>query len=289
MGSKIDIMEKIAFIINPFSAKKEYQTFLDKLKKNIPHPNYIVSQSIEHTHQFMEQQWESVDIFVAVGGDGTISTIAQKLINTDKILGIYPAGSGNGFANETGFTKNISTLLSKLQQKTYEQIDTFLVNDKLSINVSGVGFDGEVAKRFEKTNRGFKNYIKTSIHTFFDFNPITIQFGDEHKKYNGKYMMINIANTRQFGNHAYIAPNAKTTDGMVDMVLVKKFSAWYSLFFAIKMFSKTLKTGKYIDYLRLSNIEFEIDTNTWHVDGEYTAVSSPIKIKVLPKSLKILK
>jgi diacylglycerol kinase family enzyme len=35
--------------------------------------------------------------------------------------------------------------------------------------------------------------------------------------------MMNIANTRQFGNNAYIAPHASKSDGLVDMVLVKKF------------------------------------------------------------------
>ena len=130
-------MEKVVFIINPFSAKRNYQPFLDSLKQKVSNPNYYISDSVEGTEKFIEDHFENTEIFVAIGGDGTISSVAQKIIHTDKILAIFPAGSGNGFSNETNFHKNLDELLEKIQQKKSRQIDTFMVNDKLSINVSG--------------------------------------------------------------------------------------------------------------------------------------------------------
>ncbi|SIT98152.1 lipid kinase, YegS/Rv2252/BmrU family [Epilithonimonas bovis DSM 19482] len=280
---------RAAFIINPFSAKKNYQPFLDSLCKKTDQPLYLISQSLEDTDHFIRENWEKVDIFVAVGGDGTISVVAQKLINTEKILAVFPAGSGNGFSNETNFNKNISRLLDKIKAKKYREIDTFMVNEHFSINVSGTGFDGKVVKEFEKTNRGFKNYIKVSIKTFFNYKPIKIKFLSEgYKSYNGKYLMLNIANTRQFGNNAYIAPMASKSDGLVDLVLVKKFPLTYSPFFAFRMFTKRLKDDDYVTYLPVSEIEFKVSTKTWHIDGEFKKIKSPIHIKVLPKSLRIL-
>jgi len=280
---------KFAFIINPYSAKKNYQPFLESLSKRVENPLYIVSKSLEDTDDFIRRVWNDVDIFVAVGGDGTISVVAQKLINTSKILAVFPAGSGNGFSNETNFNKNISRLLEKIEEKKFREIDTFMVNEHFSINVSGTGFDGKVVKEFEKTSRGFKNYIKVSIQTFFNYKPIKIKFLEEdHKQYNGKYLMLNIANTRQFGNNAYIAPMASKSDGLVDLVLVKKFPLTYSPFFAFRMFTKRLKDDDYVTYLPVSEIEFKVNTKTWHIDGEFKKIKSPIHIKVLPKSLRIL-
>ena len=280
---------KFAFIINPYSAKKNYQPFLDSLTKKVNNPLYIISRSLEDTDEFIKKHWDDVDVFVAVGGDGTISVVAQKLINTEKILAVFPAGSGNGFSNETNFNKNISRLLEKIEAKKSREIDTFMVNEHFSINVSGTGFDGKVVKEFEKTNRGFKNYIKVSIKTFFNYKPIKIKFLEEdYKQYNGKYLMLNIANTRQFGNNAYIAPMASKSDGLVDLVLVKKFPLTYSPFFAFRMFTKRLKDDDYVTYLPVSEIEFKVNTKTWHIDGEFKKIKSPIHIKVLPKSLRIL-
>ena len=282
-------MEKVAFIINPFSAKKNYQPFLASLKRKVQNPYYIISESIEDTQQYILNHFDEFDIFVAIGGDGTISTVAKHLINTEKILAIFPAGSGNGFSNETNFHKNLDELLENIKGKKSRKIDTFPVNDKLSINVSGTGFDGKVVKEFEKTERGFKNYIKVSIQTFFNYKPIKVKFLDEnYRQYNGKYLMLNIANTRQFGNNAYIAPKASKSDGLVDLVLVKKFPITYSPFFAFRMFTKRLKDDDYVTYLPVSEIEFKVSTKNWHLDGEFNKIKSPVHVKVLPKSLKIL-
>ncbi|WP_410687861.1 diacylglycerol/lipid kinase family protein [Chryseobacterium sp. LC2016-27] len=282
-------MEKVAFIINPFSAKKNYQPFLNELKNKVQDPLYYISESILGTDDFIQKHFNEVDIFVAIGGDGTISTVAKQLINTEKVLAIFPAGSGNGFSNETQFSKNLDELLDKLKAKKSRKIDTFTVNDRLSINVSGTGFDGKVVKEFEKTNRGFKNYIKVSLKTFFNYKPIKLKFFDEnYKQYNGKYLMVNIANTRQFGNNAYIAPMASKSDGLVDMVLVKKFPLTYSPLFAFRMFTKKLKEDDYITYLPVSEIEFKVNTKNWHLDGEFNKIRSPIHVKVQPSSLNIL-
>lgn len=282
-------MEKVAFIINPFSAKKNYQPFLNELKTKVKEPLYYISESILGTDDFIQKHFNDVDIFVAIGGDGTISTVARNLIDTEKVLAIFPAGSGNGFSNETQFSKNLDELIEKIKTKKSRKIDTFTVNDRLSINVSGTGFDGKVVKEFEKTNRGFKNYIKVSLKTFFKYKPIKVKFFDEqYKQYNGKYLMLNIANTRQFGNNAYIAPQASKSDGLVDMVLVKKFPLTYSPLFAFRMFTKKLKDDDYITYLPVSEIEFKVNTKNWHLDGEFNKIKSPIHIKVQPSSLNIL-
>lgn len=282
-------MEKVAFIINPFSAKKNYQPFLNELKTKIKDPLYYISESIPGTNEFIRMHLEDVDVFVAIGGDGTISTVAKNIIHTEKILAIFPAGSGNGFSNETKFSKNLDELLEKLKVRNSRKIDTFTVNGLLSINVSGTGFDGKVVKEFEKTTRGFKNYIKISLKTFFSYKPIKLKFlNEEYKQYNGKYLMVNIANTRQFGNNAYIAPQASKSDGLVDMVLVKKFPLTYSALFAFRMFTKKLKDDHYITYLPVSDVEFKVNTKNWHLDGEFNKIKSPVHVRVQPSSLNIL-
>lgn len=283
------IVENVAFIINPNSAKGNFEPFLNGLKKHLPNPNYYISESIKGTENFIDDNFEKTDIFVAVGGDGTISSVAKKIIHTKKILAIFPAGSGNGFSNETHFSKNLDELLQKIQAKNSRLIDTFTVNEKLSINVSGTGFDGKVVKEFEKTSRGFKNYIKVTLQTYFKYKPIKVKFFDEEFKiHNGKYLMLNIANTRQFGNNAYIAPQASKSDGLAEIVLVKKFPWHYSPVFAFRMFTKTLKEDDYLTYLSVAEISFKVNTQNWHVDGEFHKIKSPIHVKVQPKSLRVL-
>ena len=150
-------MQNVAFIINPFSAKKNYQPFLNSLQAKVENPLYLISKSITDTEDFIKENFEKIEVFVAIGGDGTISTVAKNLIHTDKILGIFPAGSGNGFSNETKFSKNLDELLAKIQKKNCKEIDTFTVNEKCSINGAGGWLDGAGIEAVWKKSRGFKN------------------------------------------------------------------------------------------------------------------------------------
>lgn len=279
---------RTAFIINPYSAKKNYQSFVAQLQQKVDNPLFLISKSLQHSEDFIKENWDDVDVFVAVGGDGTISTIARYLVNTDKILAVFPAGSGNGFARENHFDKNLDALLQKIKKGSVDQIDTFMVNDQMSINVSGVGLDGNIIEGFEGSKRGFSSYIKITLEKYFKFKSITVEFENDYKKFNGDYMMVNVANTRQFGNNAFIAPQADKKDGLVELALVKKFPLSAGLGFAYRMFTKGLKPSKYLQYISASEISFKVNSEAWHLDGEHHKIKSPVKIKVLPKSLKVL-
>ena len=282
-------MDDVVFILNPHSSNGKIQPIKDEILKFNPSAKCYVSESIEQMNIFIDEVFEDTQIFVAIGGDGTISTVAQRLINTDKILAIFPAGSGNGFSRETHFEKNFKQLFDKIKNRKSQKIDSFLVNDHFSINVSGTGFDGKVVKEFEKTNRGFQNYIRVTLQTFFSYKPIKVTFHTSgFEKFDGEYLMLNVANTRQFGNNAYIAPTADFSDGKLDVVLVKKFPVHYSALFAYRMFTKKLKDDDYIQYLSVGELEFSVDTTDWHIDGEFRKIPSPVRVKVQRESLRIL-
>lgn len=280
---------RVAFIINPKSSAKNHDKIIEQLRRQMPDATVFISASRQATDDFMEKMAAAVDIFVAVGGDGTISAVARNLVDTEKILAIFPAGSGNGFSNETHFSQNLEELLGKISRRETRLIDTFTVNGNLSVNVSGAGFDSAVVEEFEKTSRGFANYIKVSLQMFFRYKPITVAFHNpELKQYNGEYLMLNVANTRQFGNHAYIAPHASKSDGLAEVILVKKFPLHYAPGFAYRMFTKRLKNDRYITFLSRENLEVSVSTDSWHLDGDFHRIPSPVFIKVKPRSLKIL-
>lgn len=282
-------VQQVAFIINPKSARGNHGEFLRKLNLFWENPLCCISQSKEETADFIQTHWERVNIFVAVGGDGTISSVAENLVHSEKILAVYPAGSGNGFAREAGFSKNLNQLLRKIKQRNFQRVDTLLVNDFFFVNMAGAGYVGTVVKEFEKTNRGFRNYIKVCLQTYFSFNPVTVTFvKDTHPEWSGDYLMVNIANTRQYGNNAFIAPHADFADGLATIVLVKKFPLWYAPIFAGRLFRKKLKDDRFVKSFHSADIQLSVTSSAWHTDGEFRHIESPVHIKVLPASLKIL-
>ena len=86
-------MQKIAFIINPFSSKGNYQPLLEELKNKIENPLVYISDSINGTDDFIKNNWENVEVFVAIGGDGTISTVAKEVYDVtgagDTVISVF--------------------------------------------------------------------------------------------------------------------------------------------------------------------------------------------------------
>ena len=50
-----------------------------------------------------------VDVVVAVGGDGAVSQVVQRLAGTQVALGIVPMGTGNLLAGNLGIPKGRTT------------------------------------------------------------------------------------------------------------------------------------------------------------------------------------
>ncbi|MGS0747042.1 diacylglycerol/lipid kinase family protein [Halpernia sp. GG3] len=101
------------------------------MKSKIENPLVYISDSVEGTEKFIDDHFNSIDVFIAIGGDGTLSGVAKKILNTNKILGGFPAGSGNGFSKEVDFKKNLNGLLNKIETRNFRAIDTFSVNGHL--------------------------------------------------------------------------------------------------------------------------------------------------------------
>ena len=77
-------MQNVAFIINPFSAKKNYQPFLTSLKQKVENPLYIISKSIEDTEHFIQNNFEKIE---KIAGDNqTILDGVNELILIKKYL-----------------------------------------------------------------------------------------------------------------------------------------------------------------------------------------------------------
>jgi len=129
-------MSRLAFL------KRNLWKYKDEL-------DYTTFEDLNEFRVFMKKNLDNYDIFVAVGGDGTVNSLASELKGTGKILGVLPIGSGNGFAREMGFRKDIESLIECIRKKNPIDIDVLNINQRLCINVAGIGLDSFVAHDFQ--------------------------------------------------------------------------------------------------------------------------------------------
>jgi diacylglycerol kinase (ATP) len=285
--------KKSLFILNPYAgvipAKLIISKMLEARKNEL---SMFKSLSIDESGTHIKQSFDKYDIFIAAGGDGTVRTVASELVGSSKIFGVLPMGSGNGFAREFGFKPNIKSLLCDIRKSESVCIDVIELNDQICLNVAGVGLDSFVAHSFDKLKiRGLWSYVWVTFKNFFMLKPVNVTLridGEEPKEMN--LFVLSIANTRQFGNNAYIAPDAKPDDGIIDIVLMRPFPKVLAPLMVYRLFRGTLNNSKYVSYIKTDK-PFVIHTeeNRFHIDGEAIEFNGDVVVKIKKDVLNVLK
>ena len=285
--------KKSLFILNPYAGIIPVKIIIsEELKRRKNELSYFKSLSIDDSGSRIKQSFHRYDIFVAAGGDGTVRSVASELIGTDKILGVLPMGSGNGFAKELGFRTNIRSLLKDIKKAEKLQIDIIKINDMNCLNVAGIGLDSFVAHSFDRLKtRGFWSYAWVTMINFIRLKPVHIEIiPEDGEKTTEDLFVLTIANTRQFGNNAFIAPDARPDDGIIDLVMIRPFPKFMFPVFIYRLFRGTLKESKYVKYLKTDRpLTIRTSETKFHVDGEPVEIPGDVTVKVISNALSVLK
>ena len=277
------------FIINPIAGAKKLdsksliEAYL--LKNNL---EAIIELTKEKDHgkviakNFLAQGYEH---FVAVGGDGTINEIASQLINSGASLSIIPLGSGNGLARSLGIPMNFEEALKLVFSGKKLAIDVGLLNDRPFFFTTGVRFGAYCAEMFAKQShgRGFWNYIKVILKGYFNYVTNVSDFCGQEKQ----YFSITFANANQFGNNAFIAPDAIINDNLLDCSIIGPHPKLYGFYLGFLLMTKKIRSSKYVEYFRGSTFTLENKNKILlHIDGEYVEpFTNKIEAKILPNAL----
>jgi YegS/Rv2252/BmrU family lipid kinase len=282
---------KTIFILNPKAGIAGVSRFVSLLEKYKNEFDYCTFSNIDEFRHFIKSGKNNYDIFIAAGGDGTVNSLAAELIDSGKILGVLPIGSGNGFAREMGFRKKLRSLIKDIRAKESFEIDVLFINDKPSVNVSGIGLDSLVAHEFHNlSHRGIWNYGVSALKVVSRIKPFDVSISLGNNKIKDKFFMVSVANTRQFGSNALLAPMALPDDGKYNLVLVRPFPKILTPFFVIRLLTGTMKESKYVKYIESEDsVLIRSEENRIHIDGEPVILGDTISVSMRKNALRILK
>lgn len=280
---------EIIFIINPKAGPKNINRIIKSIKTNGFH--FRITRDLEELDQVMSMELENHSVFVAVGGDGTVNSLARYLTNKNqKYLAVLPTGSGNGFAKELGFIANLKNLIQHIGKSVKKEVDVLTINGKEFINMAGIGLDAEIAHLFHKFGkRGMFFYILSTIISYFKFKPFsaTILHGD--RVISGNFKMITIANTRRFGSTAFISPYSNPFDGQYEIVAFKPFSIFWVIPLVYRLFTGKLDNSRHISYYPCNDTAtINADCNKFHSDGDPLFSDGKYEVKILHGNLNVI-
>jgi diacylglycerol kinase (ATP) len=290
-------MKKLVFIVNPFSGTNSKNNFsnilVQNLDKNKLSFEIIYTEYPGHAKEIVKEYINDSDIdgFVAVGGDGTVNEVACNIIGTDKVLGVLPQGSGNGFGCSVGMSRDLIKSVKILNDSEVAVIDTGSCNSENFVNVCGIGFDAQVVyKTKSDSSRGFFKYLKTSLELSLKYTPVNASIIAGEINFKGTYAAVIIANGTTYGYDFKISPLSVFDDGLLDVILIKDVSLYKYFYYIPQYFTKGVRDLDFVTHIRTSALEVITESNEtfYHLDGEGMMNGNQYKFSLNPASLKLL-
>lgn len=182
---------------------------------------------------------ESFDRIIAMGGDGTISAVAQALAGRSIPIGIIPAGTGNLIARELSIPLSIMDALQLVCQDrcTVRSVDAMRIDGKIYLLNAGVGVNAETSARTSRVGKnlfGRVAYVGTAIVEVIRNRTVPLLLTVDGKGYSFQATDLLISNCGVLARTLYPrTPKIQPDDGLLNLCVASLSSPfeypWYYL------------------------------------------------------------
>jgi diacylglycerol kinase (ATP) len=190
-----------------------------------PRLDVVSPASLEHLRETVLRSAATHRIVLAVGGDGTLHQVLNAIDLQRQAVGIIPAGTGNDFVRTLGIPNRFQPAIASLHKLTLQPTDFGIINGMRYHNSAGLGLDSATLRlRAERKNWLTRNYNIAFLMALagLECPMMTISFDGE--SVSGRYYWLLAMNTPFIGGGTPVAPRASTSDGLLDLVLIRETS-----------------------------------------------------------------
>lgn len=161
------------------------------------------------------------ELVAIAGGDGTVHLAVQELACTNTALAIIPQGTANNFATALGLPLDLPSALSVLQQGNIQRIDLGRVRGEYFTESAGVGlFADALAIYGAGTNKSFLRGLYAMIRVVCSLKATRLRLQVDGVPHTERVVLCLAANTYRMGAAMPVAPDAKVTDGVLNVVII---------------------------------------------------------------------
>lgn len=286
---------KVVFVLNPISGaikKSGIPKIIDQtINKELFDYEIRYTERAGHAEVIARESAEAgIDIVVAVGGDGTINEIGRGLVHTDTAMAVIPCGSGNGLARHLSIPMNIKKSIQVLNACQIHNLDYCTINDHPFFCTCGMGFDAFISQKFAMSKRrGPLKYLEEVLREGLNYEPETYQIEDEGTRHRYQAYLITCANASQYGNNAYIAPQASMSDGLLDVIIMEPFNIMDAAQVSFDLMNKTLdKSSKVKTFKSKRIVVHRQHPGPVHFDGDPLIMDTELEVAVVEHGIRMV-
>ena len=285
--------KRILFVVNPISGtgrKTHIGRSIDRLldKKQYEHELRLTEYAGHAAALAAEAAKQGFDVVAAVGGDGTVNEVARAIVHSGTALAILPCGSGNGLARHLQIPLDTVGAMRVINEGNVLSLDYGRINGRPFFCTCGVGFDAFVSLKFANSSRrGLLSYVENALGEAIKYKPgtYTVEAADGTASYEA--FLIACANASQYGNNAYIAPEASMEDGLMDVIILEPFNPIEAPQIALQLFNKTLPKNSHVKTLRTNHVRIRRDApGVAHCDGDPFLTGADINVEIFQRNFR---
>jgi diacylglycerol kinase (ATP) len=228
---------------------------------------------------------------IAWGGDGTINEVGTALAGTGVILGIIPAGSGNGFAHELELPHQPERALEIALRGKPRAVDAGELEGRLFFNIAGIGFDAVVAEQFNARpigRRGLGPYVQIGLRETFRYRAAHYRNLLDGEEFHTNALLIAFANGREYGNRIRLAPHARLDDGKLEAIVAEDRRPLARLWAGRHLAMGTADKAARVFARSIESARIETDGEMlYHLDGEIGRARGSISVRIRPRLLTV--
>lgn len=289
------LKKKIRFIVNPIAGtqkKKKIPLLIEELMDPSKYEVEICFTEYKGhaerlTHEAVAKKYYAV---VAVGGDGTVNEVGRELIQSKTALGIIPCGSGNGLARHMHIPLDPKKAIETVNDGLVKWIDYGTMNEIPFFCTCGVGFDALVSFQFAMDGRrGLLTYMEKTLAEFLKYRPVTYELEVDGGTERVKAFLITCGNASQYGNNAFISPNASLQDGLLDITILEPFTVLDIPSLVFQLFNKLINQNSRIKTFKCKKLTIRRkEEGVAHFDGDPIVLGKDIHVNVVSKGMSAL-
>lgn len=284
-------------IFNPRAGMRQLSKTRDLVEKHIDQNRFRCdfAETLSQGHALKlgrEAAQSGYAYVIAVGGDGSVNEIAASLIGTDTVLGVLPAGSGNGLARGLGMGGDLKQAIQRLNTAKTTWMDYGLLNGRPFFNVVGIGYDGLMSHLIAGSRfRGLWGYLHLGLGASAGYQFRHYSAEGERVAWHGEALLIAAANGSIYGYGLQIAPQARPDDGALELVVVGRVPKWRYIVDLPKVLRGRMSELDYVHYFP-SQKDLRVRCNIpshAHVDGEAAGICSDYRIEIRARGIRVLR
>jgi diacylglycerol kinase (ATP) len=239
------------------------------------------------------------ELVVAAGGDGTLNEVVNGLAGSDTVLATIPLGTGMDFGRTYGLPTRFDDAVRVALAGETRTIDAGRVMYRTwageeavrwFANVGSVGMSGAVAQRangMSKALGGKATFFYALVRVFLEWQntEVTVAFEDGERR--GRMHDVIVANGVWHGGGMKLAPDARSDDGLFDVVLIGDVSKVDFLTTAPKIYKGAHVHHPKVEVLRSRRVEVTApETLPIELEGEQVG-TTPATFELVPGALRI--